>query len=118
MRTSVVLTVSESKRLIAKGLAAMPAVQSALSGGTVAVAKGTTNGYLVEELLGKKIDKLHYVTGRTMPRKAAPAQTIDASICQLFDILFVAISSIPLYSRSASAGLVIRTSAKKSSTWL
>jgi len=79
MRTSVVLTVSESKRLIARGVAAMPLVQKALADGTIAVAKGTTNGYVAEELLGKSIDKLRYVTGRTLPRKSPPARKIDSS---------------------------------------
>ena len=55
MMMSAVLTVSESKRLIAKGVAASEVLQTALENGTVAVAKGTTNSYIVEELLGEEI---------------------------------------------------------------
>jgi len=59
------LTVSESKRLIAKGFKEHPAVKRALREGTVAIAKGTTNAYIVEELTGEKIDKTKYVAGVT-----------------------------------------------------
>jgi hypothetical protein len=61
------LTVAESKRLIAKGLAADPRVQEAMENGMVAVGKGSTNAYVVEELLGHDIEKARYVLGRTVP---------------------------------------------------
>ncbi|NOZ20730.1 MAG: hypothetical protein GXP25_06530 [Planctomycetes bacterium] len=80
MRTNVVLTVSESKRLIAKGVAALDFVQNALKQGTVAIAKGTTNGYIVEEILGEKIDKTQYCTGTTFPAKADKAGKTGGSI--------------------------------------
>lgn len=67
MQESFSLTVSESKRLIAKGIAADPVVRSAFNTGMVVVAPGTTNGYVVEELTGKAFDKKNYVTGRTLP---------------------------------------------------
>jgi len=63
----IVLTVSESKRLIAKGVAAMPVVRAALTDGTIAVATGSTNAYIVEELTGTRIDKTTYMTGATLP---------------------------------------------------
>jgi len=66
---SFVLTVAESKRLIAKGVARCPAVLAALKDGIVAVGKGTTNGYVVEELTGEPIHKPHYCTGNTRPYK-------------------------------------------------
>jgi len=68
-KACVVLTVSESKRLIAKGVAALPQVRRALEDGIVAVAKGTTNSYIVEELLGRPIDKTAYTTGLTLPER-------------------------------------------------
>jgi len=83
MRTNVILTVSESKRLIAKGVVAMDFVQKALKEGTVAVAKGTTNGYIVEELLENKIDKTQYCTGTTFPAKAEKAGKTGGSIPDL-----------------------------------
>jgi len=67
MQAQVSLTVSEAKRLIAKGIAEYQPVLEALREGWVAVAKGTTNAYVVEELTGKKIDKRKYVTGRVVP---------------------------------------------------
>jgi len=67
MFTEVVLTVSEAKRLIAKGVANHPDVLRALSEGTVVVCKGTTNAYVVEEILGREIARVDYVTGHTFP---------------------------------------------------
>lgn len=67
MRTDLVLTVAQSKRLIAKGVAKYPPVQDALASGTVSIAKGGTNAYIVEEILGKPIEKHHYVLGQVLP---------------------------------------------------
>lgn len=63
----VTLTVAESKRLIAKGVAADPRVQAAMEEGMVAVCKGTTNAYVLEELLGQDVEKGKYVLGRVVP---------------------------------------------------
>lgn len=62
------LTVSESKRLIAKAVARADFVRRAMEEGTLAIGSGTTNGYIVEEITGKKMDKKTFVTGRTLPR--------------------------------------------------
>jgi len=67
MLCEIALTVSESKRLIAKGVAALPAVKKALADGTVAIATGSTNAYVVEEITGQAIDKNKYMTGATLP---------------------------------------------------
>jgi hypothetical protein len=67
MIIEVSLTVAESKRLIAKGVAAMPVVQRALAEGTVVIATGSTNGYCVEEITGQAIEKPKYMTGATLP---------------------------------------------------
>jgi len=76
-----VLTVSESKRLIAKGVAALPCIRRAMAKGYVAVGKGTTNAYVLEELLGKPVEKRGYVLGATIPAKgAARASLLPASI--------------------------------------
>ena len=61
------LTVSESKRLIAKGIAQWDVVQNALENGIIAIGSGTTNGYIIEELTGEPFDKKTLVTGRTLP---------------------------------------------------
>lgn len=57
MRALITLTPSESKRLIAKGVAALPCIKNALKDYTIILAGGTTNGFLLEELTGEKIDK-------------------------------------------------------------
>lgn len=45
------LTPSESRRLIAKGVANLEVVQRALKHGTIVIGLGTTNAYVAEELL-------------------------------------------------------------------
>jgi hypothetical protein len=81
VKAHVKLTVAESKRLIAKGVAAMAIVKKALAEGMVTVAKGTTNGRVAEEILGKKIDRANYVTGNITPSKGAREGTkVSASL--------------------------------------
>jgi len=67
VQADVVLTVSESKRLIAKSVAVLPRVKRALESGLVVISTGSTNAYVLEEVLGKTIEKTAYLTGRTMP---------------------------------------------------
>ncbi len=62
----VTLTVSESKRLIAKGLLATEEVTTALQEGYLCVTLGTTSSYLVEEILGS-YDKTKHIAGLTKP---------------------------------------------------
>ena len=85
MKTEVVLTVAESKRLIAKGVAALDYVQDKLQKGVIVVASGSTNGCLYEELTGQKIDRRAYLTGRTTPAKGAPSWQVEA----LHDLVLV-----------------------------
>ncbi len=61
------LTVAEGKRLIAKAVAALPQVQSAMEDGIVVVTRSTTSGYVLEELLGEPVDRTSFVTGKTLP---------------------------------------------------
>ena len=67
VKAQVVLTVAQSKRLIAKGVAQLQMVQDRLQKGLIMISTGTTNAYLVEELLGERMDKRSYVTGRVKP---------------------------------------------------
>lgn len=67
MHSVISLTVSESKRLIGKGVAASEWVRRRLEEGIVAVGSGTTNGYVIEEITGERFDKKTLVTGRTLP---------------------------------------------------
>lgn len=80
MQADVVLTVAESKRLIAKGIAKHPAVARALKEGIICVAKGSTNAYVVEELTGEPIDKTRYVTGSTLPAGSDAGSRLSASL--------------------------------------
>ena len=73
MQANVVLTVSESKRLIARGVRELSCVKRALRKGVVVISTGTTNAYVVEEILDKAIEKPAYVTGRTTPAKVRQA---------------------------------------------
>ena len=72
------LTVAESKRLIARGIVQAACVRHAMEHGILAVASGTTNGYIIEEILGAPFDKKHCVTGRTLP-SGYDGPKIDAS---------------------------------------
>lgn len=80
---SFVLTVAEGKRLIAQGVAALPAVQAAMQSGTVVVTKGSTNAYVAEELLGTPLAKGAYVLGRTLPAKADAAGVFTGNIPEI-----------------------------------
>ncbi len=72
MHASIVLTVAQSKRLIAKAVAQLPVVKRAFAKGIIAIGRGTTNGYVAEELLGHAILKGEYVAGRTLPPGMPP----------------------------------------------
>jgi len=53
----VTLTPSEGKRLIGRAIAHMDVVQKALRDGIIIVATSTTTGYVLEELIGKRIEE-------------------------------------------------------------
>lgn len=74
MRAQITLTSSESKRLVAQGVAGLPCIRKALKDHTIILAGGTTNAFLVEELLGERIDrKSRYTAG--IIRKGEPDVT-------------------------------------------
>jgi len=54
MRALFVLTPSESKRLIGKAVASLPAVKEALEHDRILIGHGSTNVYVIEEILGKE----------------------------------------------------------------
>lgn len=57
------LTPSESKRLLARAVVAMPEVQQAFRKGRIIIANGTTNAFIAEELLGITVDKYRHAAG-------------------------------------------------------
>ncbi len=79
----VTLTVSEGKRLIAKGLLALDEVQTALKDGYLCVTLGTTSSYLVEEILGE-YDRTRHIAGLTV----AKGMSVLAKEMRAFDAIF------------------------------
>ncbi len=63
MKACVVLSAGAAKRIIAKGVTALPAVQNALVNGTIVITLGTTNAFVAEELLGEPIDRGAFAAG-------------------------------------------------------
>jgi hypothetical protein len=63
MKAQVTLTSAEAKRLVARAVAAHPKVKRALKEGIVAIGLGTTNAYVIEELLGERVEKGRYLAG-------------------------------------------------------
>ena len=61
------LTVSESKRLIAKGIINMPLVKDKLQKGMIIITKGSTNSYIAEELMKKTIEHGSFLLGHFIP---------------------------------------------------
>lgn len=59
----VVLVPSESKRLIARGVLALPEVKRVLKEGLFVVSRGTTTAYIAEELLGVTLPKSNCTAG-------------------------------------------------------
>ncbi len=67
----VVVLPSESKRLIAKGVLALPEVKRVLKEGLFVVSRGTTTAYIAEELLGVKLPKANCTAGIITERRLA-----------------------------------------------
>jgi len=63
----LVLSVAEGKRLIAKGVARWPPLLERLNSGMVVIAKGTTNRYVAEEILGQDLGQYPYAWGVVAP---------------------------------------------------
>ncbi len=66
MQALFTLTPAESKRLIGKAVAALPEIQNAKKKGYLLVGRGSTNAYILEELLGKGIKKEGYTAGQVI----------------------------------------------------
>jgi hypothetical protein len=62
-RAIVVLTPSESKRLIAKAVAMLPEVKKARQSGRMIISEGTTNAYVIEEIFGTLTPRETYACG-------------------------------------------------------
>lgn len=76
-KARVTLTVAESKRLIACGLAEYAPVKERMENGTIVITKGTTNGYVAQELLSAELQMQGYVYGHILPAKGV--KSLDRS---------------------------------------
>jgi hypothetical protein len=85
MKIETVLTPSQSKRLIARGVVRHPLVKTALNIGTIGVCRGTTCSYVAEEFLGHAIEPFSYTTGLTLP--VTPEPPVTAAKTPLRDII-------------------------------
>ena len=60
---SFVLTPAAGKKLIGLAVAALPEVKHAYEQGRLAIANGTTTGYVIEALTGRPMQKSQYCVG-------------------------------------------------------
>ena len=120
MKLQITLTVSEAKRIIAKGIAALPVVKAALETGSIFLKGGTTVSAVCEELTGKPMN----ILGRISPRGAVTAgsnpgkfhcaliklgkivdadQTLDSIVQQLGpeDVVIIGANAIDSYGNAA-----------------
>jgi hypothetical protein len=73
------VTVSMAKRLIGKGMAALPEIRDVLKQGTLVILGGTTNGYVAEEILAsigqaEGFSRVGFRRGMTVAPGAKPVQ--------------------------------------------
>jgi hypothetical protein len=66
MKAAFILVPSESRRLIAKGVAAMKEIKDARESGYTIICGGTTNGYVAQEILGVTDIPPHKYTAGTI----------------------------------------------------
>jgi len=69
IRKPVILTVSESKRLIAKGLLNHPDIKDKLKKGVIIITRGSTNTYVAEELINLDLPHGNFLLGNIRPEK-------------------------------------------------
>jgi len=75
MKLETILTVSQSKRLIARGVRNHPVVKAAFNNGTIGICRGTTCSYVAGEFLGHDPEPFSYTTGLTLPKTPIPEIT-------------------------------------------
>jgi len=86
MKKDAVIGVAQGKRVIAKAVAVHPEIQRAMDSGKIAICAGTTNSYILEELLGEKIQPFSFTTGLTLlNQKPNISSDLERSTVVLFD---------------------------------
>lgn len=69
VKETVVLTVSESKRLIAKGLLNHKSIKAKLKKGVIIITRGSTNTYVAEEFVNLNLPHGNFLLGNIRPAK-------------------------------------------------
>ncbi len=72
MKIETVLTVAQSKRLIARAVVQHPYVKAAFHTGVIGICRGTTCSYVAEEFMGRPVERFAYTTGMTVPKQPCP----------------------------------------------
>lgn len=80
MKAQVCLTVNEAKRIIAKGIAALPEVKRALRSGSIFLKGGTTVSAVCEELIGKPLLIAGRINARGTSSSNAPAGKFHSAL--------------------------------------
>ncbi|NHJ47048.1 MAG: hypothetical protein FK733_04600 [Asgard group archaeon] len=84
----ITLLPHESKKLIAVGITAIDWVQEKMKKGKIGIARGTTNSYVLEEMMAiREFDKSLYVAGQIVPE--GERLTACPSKKRLKEVLFV-----------------------------
>ncbi|TKG89385.1 hypothetical protein EYV94_25510 [Puteibacter caeruleilacunae] len=83
-RAWVSLTVSESKRLIGRGLREYKPIKENLKNGQIIIARGSTNTYVAEELLNDSIQHGRFLTGRITPQKNYKRKRFKNAIAEIY----------------------------------
>ncbi len=87
MRALVTLTVAESKKLIAKAVVKHPVVVKARADHTIVLGDGTTNAFVLAELIQESVDPGTFVSGIICPEGpcvSGVARKAGVSSCRLF----------------------------------
>jgi hypothetical protein len=106
-KKAFVLNPSQSKRLIAKGIVALPQIQDALENGRIFVARGSTNAYIVEEIfkfqkIQEPFNKADYTMGQVIPGEKFMNWTSNKKPCP--EIIFEKGKKIEIEDRAKELG--------------
>jgi hypothetical protein len=99
---------AESKRLIAKAVVKLPSMRRALEKGKVIVSMGTTNAFVVEELLGEKISAYNFAAG-FVANELEQTEEIERILPYIWvDGKLVEVSSDEIYAQGPTRGTLLQ----------
>jgi len=85
MKIEIILTVAQSKRLIAHGVRSHPVVKAAYNTGIIGITRGTTCSYVAEEFLEHEVGRFSYTTGLILPKNPFPE--VETPKTKMHDII-------------------------------